>query len=242
MKKSLLIFACVLCVLLLFACNNTPEQTTEKPTTETTSEPSSKTTNPPVTETTENQTFETTEAPIGETTEKATTEVETTEEETTEEETTEEETTEVETTEVDDESARVVLKASKTELKSGEEFSVTVYIKNNPGIYSFTFKLPIDNGVFEFVSASTKESLCSSFGICSYDESALSYKFNGYSSSAFKNITDDGEIVTITLKVKDSASAGKYTLKLNPDHKNIINVNSQLVVFEGAELVINILN
>ena len=84
--------------------------------------------------------------------------------------------------------------------------------------------------------------MCASFGICSYDESALAYKFNGYSSSAFNNITDDGEIVTITLRVKDSASAGKYTLTLDPDHKNVINVNSQLVVFEGAELVLNISN
>ena len=164
------------------------------------------------------------------------TELVTTKEETTEEVTTEEETVEDKTT------PHVEIEASKTQLAPGEEFSITVSIKNNPGIYAFAFSLPVNETVFEFVSATTTDSVCKSFGICKYDTSVSTYKFNGFSSSPFNNVTDDGKIVTITLKVNSNASAGKYTLQINLDNKNIINVDSALVSFRGSSKTFDVLH
>lgn len=150
-----------------------------------------------------------------------------------------EEPTEEPTEEIIDPTApQVVIYSTATELIAGQEFTFTVAIANNPGIFSFTFDIPVDTDVFEFVSADTSETICSTLGICGYDETTSSYKFNGYGESPFENLTDDGTIVTVTLKVKDSAVAGKYSISINPDDKNIINVDAQKVAFAGAKLKI----
>ena len=38
-------------------------------------------------------------------------------------------------------------------VKPGEEFTITVRIGNNPGLWGCAFELPIDDAIFEFVSA-----------------------------------------------------------------------------------------
>ena len=132
----------------------------------------------------------------------------------------------------------VVIDSTKNELAIGDEFTLTVSIKNNPGIFAFAFELPVDDNIFEFVSADTSSSICTMFGICDYDEISSMYKFNGLNASPLENLTSDGVIVTITLKVKDSAEAGEYLLSAKPDLENIINVDGNLVTFNGADISI----
>ena len=222
-------------------------ETTEAPTTETTIHPITEESREETTETTMESSVETTEilsteTPSAQTTETPATEsIEESTTETTEESTIEENTTEEETTE-DKQSAHAIIEANKTKLAPGEEFTLTIFIKNNPGIYSFAFHLPIDTNAFEFVSADKTGSVLSSFGICAYDESTASYKFNGLSTSPFNNITADGKIVTVTLKVKNNAPFGNYTFLIDIDHKNVINVDSDIVKFEDAEISINVSN
>ena len=127
-----------------------------------------------------------------------------------------------------------VLDVTATELSAGDEFTFTVSINNNPGIFSFTFEIPIDNEVFDFVSASTEESICSSFGMCGYDTTSSSYKFNGYGESLFENLEENGQLVSVTLKVKDNAEAGTYLISVILSDKNIINVDAQKVAFRGT--------
>ena len=136
--------------------------------------------------------------------------------------------------------ACMLINSTKTELKAGEEFTVTVSIKNNPGIWAFAFELPIDDQVFEFVSADTSVSICTMLAICDYDESTSSYKFNGLNPSLEENLTVDGTIVTITMKVKDNAAAGTYTIFATPDAENIININAELVEFASASISLNV--
>ena len=136
--------------------------------------------------------------------------------------------------------SHVVVSSTKTELKAGDEFTLTVSVKNNPGIWAFMFELPINTEVLEFVSADISESICTMFGVCDYDKTTSSYKFNGLSSSPLANITADGTVVTITLKVKDNVTAGEYLISANPDAENIINVDGDFVEFAGASISINI--
>ena len=141
---------------------------------------------------------------------------------------------------IESKEACVVISSTKTALKVGDEFTLTVSIKDNPGIFAFAFELPVDNKAFEFVSADTSASVCTMLGVCDYDESTSSYKFNGFNSSPFENITADGTIVTITMKVKDSAAAGTYTMSATPDAENIINVEAELVEFASASISLNV--
>ena len=138
------------------------------------------------------------------------------------------------------EGSRMVISATKTELKAGDEFTLTLSIKENPGIFSFAFELPINEAVFEFVSADTSASVCTMFGVCDYDKTTSSYKFNGFNSSPLENLKVDGTIVTITLKVKEDANAGAYSISANPDAENIINVDGDFVEFTGASLSVNV--
>ena len=245
MKKVLLILICLLCSLVLIACNNTSEQTAENIDVETTEKITEKTTDKvqgsESAEITSNDITDSQETElIPETSEHSTTK--TTEASSTEagEDISTEEITTEEVTEEDNQSACVVIESSKTDLIPGDEFTITISIKNNPGIFSFTFALTIDNNVFEFISSSTKDSLCASFGICKYDEDSRSYKFNGYGPSIFENLSDDGKVVTITLKVNENVVPGQYALSINPDHKNIINVDGNLVEFKGSIITISV--
>ncbi len=138
------------------------------------------------------------------------------------------------------EDACMIINSTKTELSGGDEFTLTVSIKNNPGIWAFMFELPINAEVFEFVGADISESICTMPAVCDYDESTSSYKFNATHSSFFDNLTADGTMATITLRVKDSAAAGVYSISANPDAENIINVDGDFVVFSGASISINV--
>lgn len=134
----------------------------------------------------------------------------------------------------------MIIDSTHDELKEGDTFVLTLSIKNNPGIFSFAFELPVDDKVFEFVSADTSASICTMLGVCDYDATTSSYKFNGFNPSPFENLTADGTIVAITLRVKDGAETGAYTLAAIPDAINIINIDGNLVEFVGADISLNI--
>ena len=136
--------------------------------------------------------------------------------------------------------ACMVISSTKTDLNVGDEFTLTVSIKNNPGIWAFMFELPINTEVFEFVSADISESICTMPAMCDYDDSTSSYKFNASHSSFFDNLTADGMLVKITLKVKYSAEVGTYSIAAKPDAQNIINIDEKLVEFAGASILLNI--
>ena len=117
----------------------------------------------------------------------------------------------------------------------GEEFTASVKLENNPGVWSVAFSFPIDNAAFEFVSADTASSIFTRFGECSYDETASAYKFNGYHSSLFDNVTDDGVLVNLTLRVKENAPVGKYTLGCELDAKNTVNCDgTEVALVSGS--------
>ena len=117
---------------------------------------------------------------------------------------------------------------------AGGTVKITVSIENNPGIWGTAFSLPIDTEVFEFVSADTNNSVFKQFGICGFDEAKGAYKFNGLNSS-FNDITGDGTVVVITLKVKENVEAGEYKLSAKLNERDIINANGEVVSFASVE-------
>ena len=122
----------------------------------------------------------------------------------------------------------------------GKEFNVTVFIKNNPGIWSLAFELAIDPDVFEFVKATKSKAVFNQYGVCSYDETTNSYKFNGNNSDPFENVTANGELVIITLKVKEGVAEAMYQLKALVDADNTIDVDGTNVDFYSVPLNVEV--
>ena len=129
---------------------------------------------------------------------------------------------------------------SKETASRGEEIQITVQLQNNPGVWSLAFEMPIDTASYEFVSADTTGSIFDQFGVCGYDESTQSYKFNAYHSNLFSNVTSNGKLVVLTLRVKDSAALAKTTFTVNTDEENTVNYNEEKVEIESATASVTI--
>ncbi len=108
----------------------------------------------------------------------------------------------------------IMLEVESGQVKAGSEFTVDVKLYNNPGLWSLAFELDfnVSENVFEFVSASTDNSIFNLFGVCGYDETTQTYKFNGNNSDFFSNITSDGTLATLTLRVKEDAELGRHMI------------------------------
>ncbi len=124
----------------------------------------------------------------------------------------------------------------------GNTFKVSVNLKNNPGVWAVAFELPIDTNVFEFVSADTGNSIFKQFGTCGFDDSegVNAYKFNGSNNSFLSNMTSDGTVVVLTLKVKDGVSEGEYKLALTLLKRSIIDCDGAKVSFASVDGTVDV--
>ena len=102
--------------------------------------------------------------------------------------------------------ASMTLSASKTNLEPGDTFTVTVSTTKVENCKTGGFLFQYDENVFEYVDGSA---LVGGFAM-----SGIYTKTNvaGYFMSITDGVTVKGEIFRITLKVKDTASAGSYTI------------------------------
>lgn len=116
----------------------------------------------------------------------------------------------------------VMLDVSSGSIKAGREFTVTARLANNPGLWAIAFELAIDPEVFEFVKADIDSSIFKRFGSCGYDTTTNSYKYNSMSLSDFENVTVDGTLVTLTLKVKENAELGRHMLYVDIYDENTL--------------------
>ena len=130
------------------------------------------------------------------------------------------------------ESPKVVI--TSTEALVGETFKLTVSIENNPGIWGLAFELPIDTDVFEYVGDDASGTIFGELGVCGYDPYTSAYRFNGFNSSLSSNITADGKVVEIILKVKDDAPVGEYDVIPEVIAKDTIDSNYNRISFAAV--------
>ena len=104
--------------------------------------------------------------------------------------------------------ATPIITISNESAKPGQEVTVDVTISNNPGIMAMAFSIKYDNTQFEFIDV-TKGFI-----------SAPTYKDHadkGYISFSVSETADkknDGNIMSLKFKIKDSATPGKYAVNL----------------------------
>ena len=132
-----------------------------------------------------------------------------------------------------DTALRLEVTPSATELQPGDEFTLTVAIAENPGIWSVNFSVELDHDAFEFVSAALAidarlELPYGEKGFDDYEDNYL-YKFNGASMDTQNNFTGTIELVTLTYKVADDAKLSDYSVDVTIDPVNTIDVDSNQV-------------
>ena len=103
--------------------------------------------------------------------------------------------------------ASMTLSASKTNLEPGDTFTVTVSTTKVESCTTGGFLFQFDENVFEYVDGSA---LVSGFAMAGI--STANGRVAGYFMVTIGSTTINGEIFRITLKVKDSASNGSYTI------------------------------
>ena len=135
-------------------------------------------------------------------------------------------------------SADPTIVVSEVEGKAGETVSVTVSMKNNPGITSTKVKVGYDASALELLEYAQG------------DFSASGYSWGNIAKNPFVinwcdmiNPNNTAELLaTLTFKIKDDAAAGTYPLTLEYDNEgDIYNENWDTVIFgadEGAVTVI----
>lgn len=128
-------------------------------------------------------------------------------------------------------------------VKAGEEFVITLAIKNSPGIAGAQFYLGYDSNVMTYVSGSGVDK--NFFIALSPDANANPVKVV-LANLGLKNITGDITVAEIKFKINSSAKAGKYDINLSSveaycsegEEKNIVNVplavNNSTVTVEST--------
>ena len=111
--------------------------------------------------------------------------------------------------------AQVTLVSSATEaLKSGDEFTVTPTLANNPGFAGVTWKLEYDNTALELTKITADGRKAGHlFGYGTF-ASNVDYGNNNLVYANATCETEDGELCALTFKVRENAAAGDYTVNV----------------------------
>lgn len=131
-------------------------------------------------------------------------------------------------------SAVPVLAAGTTEVvfgevmgKIGDEVTVPVTVKNNPGIACFRFRVTYNNDDLTFISAEKGDVLTKGTISSTTDTENKTMTFLWYSA---ENVTANGEIAKLKFKINDTAK-GDYTLNVSYLAEDFLNENSTPVEY-----------
>lgn len=122
----------------------------------------------------------------------------------------------------------VSLKASSTEVKAGETFTIDVSVDSNPGIYYLAYEVTGKTDAFALTGATDTKlfagaTLDKDYNKASY---ALSWFIDELAES---DNTDTGVAVTLTYTVNADATPGAYTI-------NIADAGSDNIDFTGVDM------
>ena len=127
---------------------------------------------------------------------------------------------------------------SKVEAEAGQNVSVTVSMKNNPGIVSTKVEVGYDASVLEFVGAEDGD-----FNVKGYsysDDTRNPFIINWCWANGDNETTE--LLATLTFKIKDDAAAGTYPLTLTYDNEgDIYDVDFNTVIFGAAEGAVTVI-
>jgi hypothetical protein len=122
---------------------------------------------------------------------------------------------------------------SNTEAAPGDTVSISVTVRNNPGIISLRLKIYYDDSVMN-LEASVKPDDCefteTTFGPLSGNPFSLLWD----DSLSSENNTANGIVATLIFKVADDAAPGTYPITLSYDEDDVFDIEFENVYFESV--------
>ena len=128
-----------------------------------------------------------------------------------------------------------VAEISDATAKAGEEVTVSVVIKNSPGIAGAQFYVEYNTDVFTYVSATGSSK--SFYFASSEDEGANPVKLV-IANLSLTNITGDIAVADVVFKVNSSAKAGKYDLTISESEVYDGNIQPVAVSVDNAVITV----
>ena len=134
----------------------------------------------------------------------------------------------------------VIYAESVTVDKGADTVTVNICVRNNPGIMGAVLKISVDDKVFAFAQSKNTQ----------YPGLTLTASGSGTPASPYPGVLDalalsdadkqDGTLFTVTFKVKDTAAAGQFDVKLSYDKGAIFDedYNDPKVVLENGTITI----
>ncbi len=125
------------------------------------------------------------------------------------------------------------------EVKPGENVTVTLSLKNNPGITTMRLYCDYDGEVFTLTEVNDEKILGSSVH---KDKLLPRYTLFWFNPLATTNYTTEDVFVTLTFKVSDKALAGDHKLEISYDasKKDILNADMEFVAFDVDNTTITV--
>lgn len=107
--------------------------------------------------------------------------------------------------------------------KPGDNVTVKVTIKNNPGFGGMAYDIKYDETVLELVSyeIGLGNAICTDSGVGAY-LNKINFQYAGTS-----NVTGDGTLVTITFKIKETANKGITAISIIPEYGTFFTYSSK---------------
>ena len=132
------------------------------------------------------------------------------------------------------------LTASSESVKAGDEVSITVSLENNPGFACMLLHVDYDSDAFEIVSVSDERAV--SGAMHSNDYLLDPYTLFWFNGTTTKDITVNGNIVTINFEVLEDAMPGECEFDIFYDNANaeIITWMLEPVEFEVASATVSV--
>ena len=125
-----------------------------------------------------------------------------------------------------EDAAAIVVHAGKA--RAGKTIDVTIELKNNPGIASISFDMSYDANVMSIETIDNTGLFGTAMDSGNY--SLNPYKFV-WTDFALNNHSDNGIIATVTFKIKEDTPEGNYAVTLSYGNGDIVNRDSENVMF-----------
>lgn len=124
--------------------------------------------------------------------------------------------------------------------KAGDEITVAVSVKNNPGFTSLDMYLTYDTSALELASVPTAGEIisgCQTFN--SPNLTAMPYHV-GF-TSGMVDLTGDGAVLVLKFRIKDTVEAGTYTISVTADPENTYNTEWNEIEFAGVDGTVKVI-
>ncbi len=134
--------------------------------------------------------------------------------------------------------ARIYGTLSQSTVTAGQEFTLTVYIADNPGLSGWLVETAYDETAFELIDMSAGTAFSKgNISLHPNRKPAVSI----YADFINPDVTSNGSIYSCTFRVKDNAVPGNYTFALgtnDPDNFSNCNFDVVPVEFEGTTITV----